>query len=101
MKHLQEVLSFTDGNFKNGKVEKTGNKLMMKTAKKQKNEGCIFFAHYQVAQDVALSTGDTKFILKLLEAAGDIFFNSCQDRDKAITFYRVENHPTPHNRAHS
>ncbi|XP_053199783.1 SH3 domain and tetratricopeptide repeat-containing protein 1 isoform X1 [Scomber japonicus] len=44
--------------------------------------------YVQVAQDVALSTGDTKFILKLLEAAGDIFFNSCQDRDKAITFYR-------------
>ncbi|KAI3376687.1 hypothetical protein L3Q82_017118 [Scortum barcoo] len=44
--------------------------------------------YVQVAQDVALSTGDTSFILKLLEAAGDIFFNSCQDRDKAITFYR-------------
>ncbi|XP_039997285.1 SH3 domain and tetratricopeptide repeat-containing protein 1 isoform X2 [Xiphias gladius] len=44
--------------------------------------------YVQVAQDVALSIGDTRFILKLLEAAGDIFFNSCQDRDKAITFYR-------------
>ncbi|XP_022603608.1 SH3 domain and tetratricopeptide repeat-containing protein 1 [Seriola dumerili] len=44
--------------------------------------------YVQVAQDVALSIGDTGFILKLLEAAGDIFFNSCQDRDKAITFYR-------------
>ncbi|KAM4536714.1 SH3 domain and tetratricopeptide repeat-containing protein 1 [Odontesthes bonariensis] len=44
--------------------------------------------YVQAAQDVALSTGDTSFILKLLEAAGDIFFNSCQDRDKAITFYR-------------
>ncbi|XP_071334259.1 SH3 domain and tetratricopeptide repeat-containing protein 1 [Trachinotus anak] len=44
--------------------------------------------YVQVAQDIALSTGDTRFILKLLEAAGDIFFNSCQDRDKAITFYR-------------
>uniref|UniRef100_A0A3Q1H5Y3 SH3 domain-containing protein n=1 Tax=Anabas testudineus TaxID=64144 RepID=A0A3Q1H5Y3_ANATE len=44
--------------------------------------------YVQVAQDVALSTGDTKFTLKLLEAAGDIFFNSCQGRDKAITFYR-------------
>ncbi|XP_054457611.1 SH3 domain and tetratricopeptide repeat-containing protein 1 isoform X2 [Anoplopoma fimbria] len=42
----------------------------------------------QVAQDVALSTGDTGFILKLLEAAGDIFFNSSKDQDKAITFYR-------------
>ncbi|XP_041638455.1 SH3 domain and tetratricopeptide repeat-containing protein 1-like, partial [Cheilinus undulatus] len=44
--------------------------------------------YVQVAQDVALSTGDTKFILKLLEAAGDIFFNSRRDRDKAIPFYR-------------
>ncbi|XP_049424759.1 SH3 domain and tetratricopeptide repeat-containing protein 1 [Epinephelus fuscoguttatus] len=44
--------------------------------------------YIQAAQDVALSTGDTGFILKLLEAAGDIFFNSNQDRDKAITFYR-------------
>ncbi|XP_032400309.1 SH3 domain and tetratricopeptide repeat-containing protein 1 [Etheostoma spectabile] len=44
--------------------------------------------YVQAAQDVALSTGDTKFILKLLEAAGDIFFNSNHDRDKAITFYR-------------
>ncbi|KAL6118873.1 sh3tc1 [Pungitius sinensis] len=44
--------------------------------------------YVQVAQDVALSTGDTGFILKLLEAAGDIFFNSSKDRDKAITFYR-------------
>ncbi|XP_076581787.1 SH3 domain and tetratricopeptide repeat-containing protein 1 [Chaetodon auriga] len=44
--------------------------------------------YVQVAQDVALSTGDTSFILKLLEAAGDIYFNSCHDREKAITFYR-------------
>ncbi|XP_061664708.1 SH3 domain and tetratricopeptide repeat-containing protein 1 isoform X2 [Syngnathoides biaculeatus] len=44
--------------------------------------------YVQAAQDVALSTGDTKFILNLLEAAGDIFFNSSQDRDKAITYYR-------------
>ncbi|XP_041820832.1 SH3 domain and tetratricopeptide repeat-containing protein 1 [Chelmon rostratus] len=44
--------------------------------------------YVQVAQDVALNTGNTAFILKLLEAAGDIFFNSCQDRKKAITFYR-------------
>ncbi|XP_061620482.1 SH3 domain and tetratricopeptide repeat-containing protein 1 isoform X2 [Phyllopteryx taeniolatus] len=44
--------------------------------------------YVQVAQDVALSTGDTKFILNLLEAAGDIFFNSSQDRDKAIIYYR-------------
>ncbi|XP_068164501.1 SH3 domain and tetratricopeptide repeat-containing protein 1 [Antennarius striatus] len=44
--------------------------------------------YVQVAQDVALTTGDTGFILKLLEAAGDIFFNSYQERHKAITFYR-------------
>ncbi|XP_068612283.1 SH3 domain and tetratricopeptide repeat-containing protein 1 [Brachionichthys hirsutus] len=44
--------------------------------------------YVQVAQDVALATGDTVFILKLLEAAGDIFFNSCQEQHKAITFYR-------------
>ncbi|XP_070710422.1 SH3 domain and tetratricopeptide repeat-containing protein 1 [Pempheris klunzingeri] len=44
--------------------------------------------YVQVAQDVALSTGDTKFILKLLEAAGDIFFNRAHDQEKAITFYR-------------
>ncbi|XP_072315006.1 SH3 domain and tetratricopeptide repeat-containing protein 1 [Eucyclogobius newberryi] len=44
--------------------------------------------YIQAAQEVALSTGDTKSILCLLEAAGDIFFNSEQDRDKAITFYR-------------
>lgn len=44
--------------------------------------------YIQAAQEVALSTGDTKSILDLLEAAGDIFFNSSLDRDKAITFYR-------------
>ncbi|KAM4612407.1 SH3 domain and tetratricopeptide repeat-containing protein 1 [Polymixia lowei] len=44
--------------------------------------------YVQVAQDVGLSTGDTNFILKLLEAAGDVFFNSSQDRDKAVCFYR-------------
>ncbi|XP_028995835.1 SH3 domain and tetratricopeptide repeat-containing protein 1 isoform X2 [Betta splendens] len=44
--------------------------------------------YVQVAQDVALSTGDTGFTLKLLEAAGDIFFNSSLERDKAVTFYR-------------
>lgn len=38
---------------------------------------------------MCLSTGDTMSILNLLEAAGDIFFNSNQERDKAITFYRV------------
>ncbi|XP_047465969.1 SH3 domain and tetratricopeptide repeat-containing protein 1 [Mugil cephalus] len=44
--------------------------------------------YVQAAQDVALGTGDTDFILKLFEAAGDIFLNSSQSRDKAITFYR-------------
>ncbi|KAM9827337.1 SH3 domain and tetratricopeptide repeat-containing protein 1 [Neosynchiropus ocellatus] len=44
--------------------------------------------YVQAAQDVALTTGDTKFILKILEAAGDIFFNSDKDQDKAVTFYR-------------
>ncbi|KAI5104223.1 SH3 domain and tetratricopeptide repeat-containing protein 1 isoform X1 [Silurus meridionalis] len=41
-----------------------------------------------VAQDIALSTGDTLFILELLETAGDIFFDSTQDREKAVCFYR-------------
>lgn len=44
--------------------------------------------YIQAAQEVVLSTGDTKSILNLLEAAGDIFFNSEQDREKATTFYR-------------
>ncbi|XP_017282488.1 SH3 domain and tetratricopeptide repeat-containing protein 1 [Kryptolebias marmoratus] len=44
--------------------------------------------YIQAAQEVALRTGDTGFILKLLEAAGDIFLNNCQDQDKALTFYR-------------
>ncbi|KAB5579281.1 hypothetical protein PHYPO_G00193310 [Pangasianodon hypophthalmus] len=44
--------------------------------------------YVQVAQDIALSTGDTLFILELLEAAGDAFFNSTLDREKAVCFYR-------------
>ncbi|XP_034020125.1 SH3 domain and tetratricopeptide repeat-containing protein 1 isoform X2 [Thalassophryne amazonica] len=44
--------------------------------------------YVQVAQDVGLSTGDTSFILELLEAAGDVFFNSSNDQDKAVCFYR-------------
>ncbi|XP_076828624.1 SH3 domain and tetratricopeptide repeat-containing protein 1 isoform X2 [Brachyhypopomus gauderio] len=44
--------------------------------------------YVQVAQDIALSTGDTLFILELLEMAGDMFFNSTQDREKAVCFYR-------------
>lgn len=44
--------------------------------------------YVQVAQDMALNTGDTLFTLEMLEAAGDVFFNSSQDRDKAICFYR-------------
>uniref|UniRef100_A0A673J9J2 SH3 domain and tetratricopeptide repeats 1 n=1 Tax=Sinocyclocheilus rhinocerous TaxID=307959 RepID=A0A673J9J2_9TELE len=31
---------------------------------------------------------DTLFTLEMLEAAGDVFFNSSQDREKAICFYR-------------
>uniref|UniRef100_A0A8C7ZXE2 SH3 domain and tetratricopeptide repeats 1 n=1 Tax=Oryzias sinensis TaxID=183150 RepID=A0A8C7ZXE2_9TELE len=44
--------------------------------------------YVQAAQDVALSTGHTSFILNLLEAAGDIFWDSCQEYEKAVTFYR-------------
>ncbi|XP_029616422.1 SH3 domain and tetratricopeptide repeat-containing protein 1 isoform X3 [Salmo trutta] len=44
--------------------------------------------YVQVAQDVGLSTGDTHFILQLLEAAGDVFFNLNQEREKAVCFYR-------------
>ncbi|XP_062240017.1 SH3 domain and tetratricopeptide repeat-containing protein 1 isoform X6 [Platichthys flesus] len=44
--------------------------------------------YVQVAQDVALRTGDTTFILQLLEAAGDIFFNSRHSMKKATIFYR-------------
>ncbi|XP_059932700.1 SH3 domain and tetratricopeptide repeat-containing protein 1 [Gadus macrocephalus] len=44
--------------------------------------------YIQVAQDVGLITGDTGFVLALLEAAGDVFHNSSQDRDKAVCFYR-------------
>ncbi|KTG39589.1 hypothetical protein cypCar_00006365 [Cyprinus carpio] len=44
--------------------------------------------YVQVAQDMALSTGDTLFTLEMLEAAGDVFFNSSRDREKAICFYR-------------
>ncbi|KAL0970032.1 hypothetical protein UPYG_G00236190 [Umbra pygmaea] len=44
--------------------------------------------YVQVAQDVGMSTGDTHSILKLLEAAGDIFFDSSVEREKAICFYR-------------
>ncbi|CAB1345517.1 unnamed protein product [Coregonus sp. 'balchen'] len=45
--------------------------------------------YVQVAQDVGLSTGDTHFILQLLEAAGDVFFNSSTEREKAVCFYGV------------
>uniref|UniRef100_A0A8C7D125 SH3 domain and tetratricopeptide repeats 1 n=1 Tax=Oncorhynchus kisutch TaxID=8019 RepID=A0A8C7D125_ONCKI len=43
--------------------------------------------YLQVAQDVGVSTGDTHFILQLLEAAGDVFFNSSTEREKAVCFY--------------
>ncbi|KAI1883490.1 hypothetical protein AGOR_G00231980 [Albula goreensis] len=44
--------------------------------------------YVQVAQDSGLSTGDTHFILELLEVAGDVFFNGTQEREKAVSFYR-------------
>ncbi|XP_030636034.1 SH3 domain and tetratricopeptide repeat-containing protein 1 [Chanos chanos] len=44
--------------------------------------------YVQVAQEVGLGTGDTAFILELLEAAGDVFFNGTQEREKAVCFYR-------------
>ncbi|KAJ8262310.1 hypothetical protein GJAV_G00165020 [Gymnothorax javanicus] len=44
--------------------------------------------YIQVAQDSGLSTGDTSFTLELFEAAGDIFFNSHCEREKAVSFYR-------------
>nr|XP_023665175.1 SH3 domain and tetratricopeptide repeat-containing protein 1 [Paramormyrops kingsleyae] len=44
--------------------------------------------YLQVAQDSGLSTGNTAFLLGLLEVAGDLFFNSSRDRDKALSFYR-------------
>ncbi|KAJ8416461.1 hypothetical protein AAFF_G00357490 [Aldrovandia affinis] len=44
--------------------------------------------YVQVAQDSGLSTGDTHFILKLLEVAGDVFFNGSREREKAVSFYR-------------
>ncbi|KAG7461870.1 hypothetical protein MATL_G00195720 [Megalops atlanticus] len=44
--------------------------------------------YVQVAQDSGLSTGDTNFILELLEVAGDVFFNASQEKEKAVAFYR-------------
>ncbi|KAM8939549.1 SH3 domain and tetratricopeptide repeat-containing protein 1 [Pelodytes ibericus] len=44
--------------------------------------------YIQVAQNVALSTGDPILGMELFEAAGDIFFNGTSDRDKAVSFYR-------------
>ncbi|XP_053314218.1 SH3 domain and tetratricopeptide repeat-containing protein 1 [Spea bombifrons] len=44
--------------------------------------------YVQVAQNVALSTGDPHLGMQLFEAAGDIFFNGITDRDKAVSFYR-------------
>lgn len=43
----------------------------------------------QVAQNVALYTGDPRLGLELFEAAGDIFFNGAWEREKAVSFYRV------------
>ncbi|KAM5191447.1 SH3 domain and tetratricopeptide repeat-containing protein 1 [Mantella aurantiaca] len=44
--------------------------------------------YIQVAQNVALCTGDPKLGMALYEACGDIFFNGINERDKAVTFYR-------------
>ncbi|XP_062305354.1 SH3 domain and tetratricopeptide repeat-containing protein 1 [Osmerus eperlanus] len=44
--------------------------------------------YVQVAQDVGLGTGNTVFILGLLEAAGDVFFNVGKELDRAVSFYR-------------
>ncbi|XP_040275091.1 SH3 domain and tetratricopeptide repeat-containing protein 1 isoform X2 [Bufo bufo] len=44
--------------------------------------------YVQVAQNVALCTGDPQLGMQLYEASGDIFFNGTNDRNKATTFYR-------------
>uniref|UniRef100_UPI00398E698B SH3 domain and tetratricopeptide repeat-containing protein 1 n=1 Tax=Pristiophorus japonicus TaxID=55135 RepID=UPI00398E698B len=44
--------------------------------------------YIQVAQDVAVSTERLEFAMEVFEAAGDVFFNGSQDREKAISFYR-------------
>ncbi|XP_064201016.1 SH3 domain and tetratricopeptide repeat-containing protein 1 isoform X1 [Anguilla rostrata] len=44
--------------------------------------------YIQVAQDSGLSTGNSHFILELLEVAGDVFFNGFREREKAVSFYR-------------
>ncbi|XP_075713675.1 SH3 domain and tetratricopeptide repeat-containing protein 1 [Rhinoderma darwinii] len=44
--------------------------------------------YIQVAQNVALCTGDPQLGMQLYEASGDIFFNGTSDRNKATTFYR-------------
>ncbi|KAM4053708.1 SH3 domain and tetratricopeptide repeat-containing protein 1 isoform 2-T2 [Anomaloglossus baeobatrachus] len=44
--------------------------------------------YIQVAQNVALCTGDPHLGMQLYEASGDIFFNGASDRNKATTFYR-------------
>ncbi|XP_011843218.1 PREDICTED: SH3 domain and tetratricopeptide repeat-containing protein 1-like [Mandrillus leucophaeus] len=45
-------------------------------------------ASFQVAQNVALYTGDPNLGLELFEAAGDIFFNGAWEQEKAVSFYR-------------
>ncbi|XP_003816493.3 SH3 domain and tetratricopeptide repeat-containing protein 1 isoform X1 [Pan paniscus] len=44
--------------------------------------------YIQVAQNVALYTGDPNLGLELFEAAGDIFFDGAWEREKAVSFYR-------------
>ncbi|KAE8629039.1 hypothetical protein XENTR_v10000336 [Xenopus tropicalis] len=44
--------------------------------------------YIQVAQNVAMCTGEAELGMQLFEAAGDIFFSGTHDRDKAVSFYR-------------
>uniref|UniRef100_UPI0010A2194B SH3 domain and tetratricopeptide repeat-containing protein 1-like n=1 Tax=Macaca mulatta TaxID=9544 RepID=UPI0010A2194B len=44
--------------------------------------------YIQVAQNVALYTGDPNLGLELFEAAGDIFFNGAWEREEGLSFYR-------------
>ncbi|XP_067896287.1 SH3 domain and tetratricopeptide repeat-containing protein 1 isoform X2 [Heterodontus francisci] len=44
--------------------------------------------YIQVAQDAAVSTEKLEFAMEVFEAAGDVFFNGSQEREKAISFFR-------------
>ncbi|XP_032875220.1 SH3 domain and tetratricopeptide repeat-containing protein 1 [Amblyraja radiata] len=52
----------------------------------EKNE--LVDVHIQVAQEAAMNTERLEFAMKILEAAGDVFFNGSKAREKAISFYR-------------